>query len=182
MVYELARQWQVEVLDDAFGAIEELHSRLDQVADLVGDIQVCAGDRREHLEKQLGDLLEKFAGKTAALGWTIRKAGAAKPAGEGLGPRSVLALLKKIRKRYGPLEGVADEINRLVEKTEGTPAGGLVGRILRTRNLAAHADVEGRHQETDEATVTVLLGDFAVVLLRLSNVAEAIRLGGPQAG
>ena len=183
MVYELARQWQVEVLDSAFGAIRDLQSRLDQVAELVGELQVCPeGEAREPLLAQLDRALMDFNGKTYALGLGMRKQASANPSPSELGPRSVQALLKKVRKRYGGLEDVADQIKPLIDKTPRSPAGGLVGRILRTRNQAAHADVNGRYQETEVASVQILLDDIAAVLLRLSNVAVSIRKQGAQAG
>ena len=102
---------------------------------------------------------------------------------EGLGPRSIQALLKRIRKRFGRLEGVVDQVESLIGKKHST-TGGLVGKIQKTRNKAAHANTEGRHQEIDDTTVRALLDDIAMVLLNLSNIAYAIenaRGGGPDA-
>jgi hypothetical protein len=71
MVYVLARRWQVEILDSAFGAVTELRTRLDQIEDLTGDLQNSEEEQRGGLQNRLYGLREAFSGKATALGWIV---------------------------------------------------------------------------------------------------------------
>lgn len=175
MVYELSRRWGIEIQDSAFGALQDLRSRLDRVGDLVGDFQIAPEGQQKKVEASLDQALVDLASRTMALALAVKQPTETNSPREELGPRSVATLLKKIRTRHGKLEGVAENLNALIDKEGDMSSRSLVGRILKIRNRAAHADVNGQNQEIDQDAVQALLEDISVLMLKLSNVGVAIR-------
>jgi len=173
MVYELSRRWDVEVQDSTFGQLEELRRSLDRIEDLIGDYQVSAGPARKKLGMSLDQTFHALNTSVMSLALTTKSDQQLEPTRSGCAPRPVEALLKKIQKRHGHLEGVSEHFKAILSRHP--ESGSLIRRILDIRNRAAHADVNGKTQEIDEASVRRLIDDINVMLLRLSNVGIAIQ-------
>jgi hypothetical protein len=174
MVYELSRRWGIELRDSTFGALNEVHKALDGVETALGDFEASEDSQREKLSKKLDTVLVELNRCTMSAVLAVKnvQASATDQKKADGGPRPVVALLKRIRSRYGKLDGIAKILNEVL------PSPGRespVGRILDARNRAAHAHLEGKPQEIDAATVIKLIDDINLVMLRLSNVGISIQ-------
>jgi hypothetical protein len=174
MVYELSRRWGIELRDSTFGALNEVRKALDGLETALGDFEAAEDGQREGLSMKLDTAQVKLNNCTMSAFMAIKavQTDATKRHKADGGPRPVIALLKRIRSRYGKLDGVTQILNEVLpSKGRESP----VARILDARNRAAHAHLEGKPQEIDAATVTKLIDDINLVMLRLSNVGIAIQ-------
>jgi hypothetical protein len=178
MIYELSRRWKVELHDATFGKLDDLRKSIDKVGDLLGDYQSSSDVLRGELGKQMNAALRDLSGGATALLLAVKDVQLEVPmlTRSGMGPRPVVALLKKVRNRYGRLEGVTSSLAAILNRSsQGVSDGSLIERILRIRNKAAHACVDGKPQEIDQETINQLLDDINLVMLMLSNVGIAIQ-------
>ncbi len=178
VVYELSRLWNIQIHDGAYGQLQLLQERLDRAGDLLGDYQVSEGEVNLRMRREVREAFRELSRMATDLAIDFDEEAPSRAEAPLTAPRTVPTLIKKILKRYGHLEGVPQDLVPLIAKGSD---GGVIRRVLQVRNQAAHADVTGGKQEADEATVRKLMGDIMLVMLKLSNVHQAIHREGRSA-
>ncbi len=176
IVYQLARQWGVEVQDTAFGVVHELKQKVDHLGELVGDHELAPEDRKPQLRIMIKRTVDEIQCRSTDLLLSVHAPQEEeKQKGIGVAPRTLTMLLKRVKKRWSHLEAVRNNLDQLLGRETDASETGLVLQILGHRNRAAHAGVDGIPQEADQASILPLLTQLNSVIRMLSNAGIAIR-------
>lgn len=176
IVYQLAKEWEVEVQDSAFGVVHELKQKVDHLGELVGDHEICPEERLTQLRGLIKKSVFEIHARSTELLLSVqppRDRGGWQ--GGATAPRTLTMLLKRVRNRYHHLEQVRENIGQLLGREGDTSETGLVVGILGHRNRAAHAGADGHPQEADQASILPMLTDLNIVIRKLSNAGIAIQ-------
>jgi hypothetical protein len=177
MIYLLSRIWGIELRDPEYGMLAEVQNAVDLVSIRMGDLDGALPSSQALQETRLDKALEDLARLTMAATLAIKNSSRSKTGRDRQsgGPRPPIALLRRIQRRYGSLDGVSDSVNELLNSPRKNGDKSTITRILEKRNLAAHARLEGIPEEIDEASVLQLMDDINLVMLKLTNIGIAIR-------
>ena len=176
IVYQLAKEWEVEVQDSAFGVVHELKQKVDHLGELVGDHEICPEARQQQLKGLIQQAVQEIYARSTELLVSVltpRERGGRQVGATA--PRTLTMLLKRVRNRYRHLEPVRENIGQLLGREGDSPEIGLVVGILGHRNRAAHAGADGHPQEADRASILPMLTDLNIVIRKLSNAGIAIQ-------
>lgn len=175
VVYSLAIAWRVEIDEPALRLLDQLERMARSTHRAVYDYRACdpaaASDRvreRERVRNEVNQMVQLLTNTTCWLDDPDRLVGK-----EGdRGPRPVEAILRDVRRRFGPDPVIRRLLDSLIEGDQA------VRRVLNVRNAAAHASADGTCQEASFEQIEAMLIDMEHVIDVLAQVADAVERSG----
>ena len=83
-------------------------------------------------------------------------------------PINIYSILSDIKKHYKGDIDILEEVNLLDKE-------GLIRKVMKKRNSAAHADTSGNRREFNKEDLEDMINDMRSLLFRLCNIASIIQ-------
>jgi DNA modification methylase len=163
-IYSVCRSWDVPVKEPVLLALKKLDDRFEELRSALleySSIDTADSPAKKNIKRHVGEISKQLIEIVSDIEDSATRHHEDKPP-----PRNVQAMLKDIKKKYGMIPEVRATIDNM-----RTP----VSELLRRRNSAAHASIDGDPQEVTDIELLDMVNIFNSVTNDLAKCGLAIK-------
>ena len=162
--YSLARAWGINLNKKSIKKIQQVKDLFNSFEKQIIDYNNIEYDDKKDYLKKLQDKSQQITIKIQNLIDNIDD----NKIEETEVPINIYSILSDIKKHYKGDIDILEEVNLLDKE-------GLIRKVMKKRNSAAHADTSGNRREFNKEDLEDMINDMRSLLFRLCNIASIIQ-------